>query len=383
MTQAEQVLLSLIRKSLFDSKESFPSDTDWDAVLREAKQQTVVGIAAKALPDSCAGEAREKWKAAEFQQLANTILYWKAQDELHRLLTESGIPFVILKGAAAAMYYPDPYRRAMGDIDFLVPPEQFDRTATVLLENGYLPDHEPTDRHIGFSKNKVSFELHHHFSYLDLDIEDALLSGISLAERISIDNHVFSALPANENGLVLLAHLWEHLHSGVGMRQVIDWMMFVLAHLSNEYWNITFSKLARDYGLEKLTITATQMCHKYFGLPYSCSWFADADEMLCDDLFSQILRSGNFGRKPNMNVADSKTISALSGIHRYGLFRQLQQRGEANWKAYHKHPCLKPFAWLYQLVRYTILWVISPKKQKLPSLMQRENEINDLLKRLK
>ena len=131
MTQAEQVLLSLIRKSLFDSKESFPSDTDWDAVLREAKQQTVVGIAAKALPDSSAGEAREKWKAAEFQQLANTILYWKAQDELHRLLTESGIPFVILKGAAAAMYYPDPYRRAMGDIDFLVPPEQFDRTATV------------------------------------------------------------------------------------------------------------------------------------------------------------------------------------------------------------------------------------------------------------
>lgn len=383
MTQSETVLLSLIKKSLFGTDEFIPADTDWNAVLKEAELQAVLGIVTAALPKECSSVIKAKWQATEYQRIAQQIRYWNAQDQLDQLLTEHEIPYVILKGAAAAMYYPSPSRRAMGDIDFLVPPEHFDTAKQVLIENGYSPDHEPTDRHAGFLKNHVSFELHHRFSYSDLYLEGAVLSGLSHAERKDVEGHRFWALPVAENGLVLLAHLWSHLHSGVGMRQAIDWMMFVHAHLDDDLWNKAFSKLARDHGLEKLAITAAQMCHQYFGLPCSCSWFAGADETLCEDLFSQILRYGNFGRKPSMNVADSKTISVLSGIHRYGLFRQLHRRGEVNWKAYHKHPWLKPFAWLYQLFRYPILWLTMPKKHKLSSLMQRENETNNLLKRLK
>lgn len=45
-------------------------------------------------------------------------------------------------------------------------------------------------------------------------------------------------------------------------------------------------------------------------------------------------------------------------IHCYGNhsiknpFRHLQMRGEANWKMLDKHPRLRPFAWMYQAVRY-------------------------------
>ncbi len=383
MTQSETVLLSLIKKSLFGIDESIPSDTDWSAVLKEAELQAVVGIVTAALPKECPSEIRAKWQKTEYQRIAQQIRYWNAQDQLDQLLTEHEIPYVILKGAASAMYYPSPSRRTMGDIDFLVPPEYFDMTEQLLIGNGYLPNHKPTDRHVGFSKNHVYFELHHRFSYPDLHLEDSVLSGLSHAERNDVDGHHFYTLPVAENGLVLLAHLWAHLHSGVGMRQVIDWMMFVHAHLNDDLWNKTFSKLARDHGLEKLAITAAQMCHKFFGLPCSYSWFTDPDETVCDDLFSQILRSGNFGRKTKTDLAASKALGALSGIHRYGLFRQLQKRGEINWKTYHKHPWLRPFAWLYQLFRYPILWFTMSKKHKLSSLMQRENEIYDLLKRLK
>ena len=42
----------------------------------------------------------------------------------------------------------------------------------------------------------------------------------------------------------------------------------------------------------------------------------------------------------------------VSIIRRKGLFKSLQTSGEYNWKAYHKHKWLKPFAWAFQIGRY-------------------------------
>ena len=104
-------------------------------------------------------------------------------------------------------------------------------------------------------------------------------------------------LRAVENELVLLAHLWNYLHTGVGLRQVLDWMMYVHAELNDELWNTAFAEQAEKYGLKKLAITAAHMCQMYLGLPDHFAWYADADEELCNDFLTQVLRSGNFGRK--------------------------------------------------------------------------------------
>lgn len=381
MTPSEQVLLSLIRQSLFGTEEAYPADVNWDAVLQEAKQQTVVGIVAKALPESCAGETRAKWTAAEYQLVANHVRYWKAQDELHQLLTENGIPYVILKGAAAAMYYPGPMRRAMGDIDFLVPTDRYEEAKALLFENGYQLHHQDDDRHIGFNKGHVFYELHHRFSYEDLDLEEPLLAAMPRAIEKDLEGHRFFTLPTAENGLVLLAHLWGHLHTGVGLRQAIDWMLFVHAELSDEAWETSFSQLSQQYGLQRLAKVAAHMCQKYFGLPDPCTWCADADEALCDELFSQIQCFGNFGRKARkLSATESKAQTALSQMLRYGFIRYLQKGGELQWKACHRHPWLKPFAWVYQLFRYPILWLTSPRQHSISSIMKKEKRLNDLLR---
>ena len=46
-------------------------------------------------------------------------------------------------------------------------------------------------------------------------------------------------------------------------------------------------------------------------------------------------------------------------------------------------PWLKPFAWLYQLIRYPVLWFRSPRHRKLSSLIEAEKERTKLLRRLK
>ncbi len=382
MTTTEQTILSLIRKSIFGCDENFRPEVDWKAVLEEAKQQTVVGIAAGALPSDILQKDRMEWEAAKYHQLAVSITYWDAQDQLHRLLTENGIPYVILKGAAAAMLYPAPFRRSMGDIDFWVPPEQITQTRDLLLENDYHL-HKKSSRCYIFSNEGIFFELHHQFSYTDLEMEDVLIAGISRAELHTVDEHAFYSLPPVENGLVLLGHLWNHLHSGVGLRHVLDWMLYVHKELDDELWYSEFSEQSEKYGLKKLAVAAAHMCRMYLGLPDSCRWYAEADEELCEELFSLIMKNGNFGRKMTRNTTFAKkTRVALSGMSRYGFFHHLQSRGEENWTACHRHPWLKPFAGIYQLFRYLVLGIKTHQKEDLSDLVKTDQTTYDLLKRL-
>lgn len=384
MKQAEQAILDLVRKALFGAEVVFPSSIEWSDVLQEAQVQSVVGLTVKALPDDIPLSVKKEWETLALSQLASTLRYWNVQDELHLLLTQNNIPYVILKGAAAAMLYPDPFSRAMGDIDFLVPREHFEQAKALLAENGYHTSHEDSERHIAYSKNGVSYELHYRFSYRDLDMEDTLQAMIPLAKLQEIAGHRFFTLPVRENGLVLLAHLWNHLHTGIGLRQVIDWMMYVHTNLTDDFWSTQFSDMAKQVGLEKTAITATYMCRKYFLLSDQITWCLSADESLADRMMKMVLEYGNFGRKQlPQSEAERKAQTALSGVSRIGLFRQLQSRGEVNWKAYHKHPWLKPFAWLYQLFRYAVLWLIKPKKHKLSSLLRKQCETNELFEKLK
>ena len=44
----------------------------------------------------------------------------KSHLKIHKLLTDAGIPYVIIKGLASGLYYPDFLLRSMGDVDFLI-----------------------------------------------------------------------------------------------------------------------------------------------------------------------------------------------------------------------------------------------------------------------
>lgn len=348
MENSHKLLLKLLKASLFENNTFFPVETDWEAVLSEAKAQTIVALAAKAVPQ----EFALHWQANVFQSQAHLLRVLHGQSQLVNLFEKAGIPLVILKGTAAAVYYPEPARRAMGDVDFLVPQDHFEEAVQLMREHGYHHMKQSTTRHISFMKDGVEFELHHHFSYEDMDIEDEIIAGLSQPEWREIGTYWFPMLPRLANGLVLLTHLRNHLKSGVGLRQMADWMMYVDKELDDEFWHSEFRQVAESKGLATLAITATRMCQRYLGLSERITWCAAADDTLCDQLLALLFSSGEFGRKASNSV---EGVSML--IRENGLFRYLQNLGEANWAAYHRHPTLKPFCWVYQgcrVVRKTI-----------------------------
>ena len=377
MTASEQMLLALIRASLFDVPLSIEGDVDWDAVYREAQAQSVAFLVAESVPE----QFKAQWINSSYHSIAHYVRILHSQDEIVKLFAEAGIRIAILKGTAAAIYYPEPSRRAMGDIDFLVPQDQYDRSVELMLQNGYQITHhnDAYTRHIGFTKNSISFELHHHFSYDDLDIETYLIEGLNHAEEASIEGISFPMLPALPNGLVLLAHICNHLKKGMGLRQIIDWMMYVNSVLDDTFWESSFKDAAKSVGLDKLAAGVTRMCVLYLGLEEKVSWARNVDDDLCRRLMEIVLESGNFGRKQGSGNDVEKVLTMFK---MQGLFRYLQCAGESNWKSYKNHHWLKPFCWLYQIFRYIRQGIHSKRGRRMLLDAERSNERYSVLREL-
>ena len=155
----------------------------------------------------------------------NTNLLYE-QDILSNLLT--GIPFLFLKGTCAAVYYPVPYRRILGDIDLIVSPQYFEAAYNTLKKNGYYTS-DPLngkERHVHFIHNGVIIELHRRFATLNSRDSEELMDGWLFNSKPvvgKIGRFTFPMLPDELNGLVLLTHINQHLENGLGLRQILDW----------------------------------------------------------------------------------------------------------------------------------------------------------------
>ena len=224
-------LFQILKASLFTDEPV--AVEDWKAVFTEMKAQTVAALPAEWLQKYPIPDAGE-WSAYCALQQGGWIRVMHGQKQLLELLDKHDIPCVILKGAAAAMYYPHPSLRAMGDVDFLVKRGDLDRAAEVLESNGYVLTQEKDcsdhRHHYRYAKNGIRFELHWKIPIVQ-DSDERLLEcfedGIDQREFRTIEGFTFPVFSETLNGLVLIFHINQHLREGLGLRQIVDWMMYL------------------------------------------------------------------------------------------------------------------------------------------------------------
>lgn len=345
----QKCLLELIKASLFGVSTDFSKDVNWKKVFELSKAQCIVPLISSYVPQ----DYRNEWLELSYQSKAQFMQILYEQNSLVNLLKSNDISFVILKGCAAAIYYPVPSVRTFGDIDFYISNDSCDSTIKILKENGYylLSSNE---RHYVFEKNGVDFELHYRFScdrYNDID--QYVTNGLSNAVDYKIGNYTYPGLPSYENGLVLLGHIMQHLKGlGIGLRQIIDWMMFVHSELDDSSWNDHFKSLAAESGLERLAVTVTYMCKMWLGLPDEITWCNVADKEVADQLLIRILDDGNLGHER----AHLEFVKAA--VKKEGSFKYLQSTGMIHWTLAQKYAVFRPFAWLYQLCRYACKGIV-------------------------
>lgn len=337
------------------------TDNDWEEIYCELEAHAIAGIPFEwAMEHLKIPEAvRSRWEQSRMNQVVVFSRLLQEQSELCRLMQDAGIPMVILKGTAAAMYYPDPYARAMGDIDFLVGKSDFQRAYQLMKDNGYqlMYEENHSKNHITLHKNGFMFEIHHQpVGVLDDCKEGEYLleliwNGIENAEIAVVDFCRVPMLPWLQNGIVLLTHIVRHLKTGIGLRHIIDWMMYVNSKLHDDNWYGSMRPVLEKAGLETMTKSVTRMCQLYLGLSENeITWCSDADESVCGDLMSYIIMQGNFGRKVLMQDKGARIVGEVHNPIQF--FKLLQEKGLARWDLAQKHPVFKCVAWLYTICRY-------------------------------
>lgn len=348
--KTEQNTLRLLKTALSDIPPEVSIDS-WQAVKQELADQAVLTLPIDALIAAAQTPAEKqecsRIVAENLRTFHNIML---EQEELNTVLAD--VPFVVLKGASAAMYYPIPEYRQMGDIDIIVAPKDFDRAVVMLDRRGY----ERTnglERHIGFRTSEgIEIELHRLFASGMNDEQNAILdqliySAIEKREFVDVCGYSVPVLPTLGNGLVLLAHINQHLSSGLGLRQIVDWMMYVEKCLPDDCWNASFGSLSDAIGMKTLAETTTLLCKRYLGLN-GVTWCDNADEALADELLAYLFDKGNFGRK--QEFYSNKTVEVMHSLNNpKQFFDYLVAGGMLHWEAARKYRILKPLAPFYQI----------------------------------
>lgn len=341
--------------SSIPSSTSTPADSMDRDVAAEALAQSVYSLIGT--------------EADVFYIISKNVQISYEQEQLSTVLR--GIPYVVLKGLAAAIYYPEPLRRTLGDIDIIVRPEDFSRTYHQLVNAGYKTDELPDGdaRHVHFTINGVVIELHRRYAVLNDPKHEELLDSwifesINHAVEGTIEDQMFPMLPSHLNGFVLLAHINQHLEDGLGIRHILDWVMYVQKRLPDEKWQ-EFKSYTDQLGLTTLAIVTARVGQMYLHAYPDYKWCAGTRSGLSieerclegsevDKLAAALLEycfdCGNFGAKLGQDNTVTMIMSHGKGVG--GFFRNLQKRGEGNWEILSTHPELRPFAWIYQAGRY-------------------------------
>lgn len=354
MTDTELVVFEILQRSLFikeNGDDLFFDSYDWNAVFTEMKNQAVAALPLYLVRS--AGfqnlDVQRPWEEYIIRSQGHWLCIMHEQSSLLNLLEANNIPSVILKGSAAAITYPHPSLRMMGDIDIFVKRCDHSLAAKLLEENGYslVQDKKACSSHFSYSKSGIAIELHRKIPIVEDTDEYRLKSfeeGIDHRIWLEIDSFKFPVFPPVLNGMVLLFHINQHLREGLGLRQIIDWGMYI-KNLPPLQWPKLLDFI-RSVHMETLAITVTAMCEKYLGIIPEFE-YGTYDDALVVDLMEYIISKGNFGQKGGKEEKTSAVFLDMANPIR--ILKRLEKGGLYRWKATKRYALLRPFAWIYQI----------------------------------
>ena len=132
-----EIILKSISNTLFKTGGVVEyQDINWHLLLDECKRQTVCYIVFEGLENKHAipRDVYEKWFNYIGMYMRDNHSVNNHHSYLDSLMKKYGLPYCIYKGAASEFYYPNPALRAMGDVDFAVPKECFEKALDLLKD---------------------------------------------------------------------------------------------------------------------------------------------------------------------------------------------------------------------------------------------------------
>ena len=379
----QTVLLHLLAAALGTESQPLTDEVcrtvDWECVAKESMHQTVCPLvfeAASAYQAFIPPKVYERWFTLSFGYMRHAQMTFESQRRLGELLGDT-YPFIILKGAAAASYYPQAERRCFGDVDFLIDPTQREAVEALLAADGYERWDSEHICHVVYRKGKEHLEMHFEIAGIPYgkagERVRAYIDGAERRGREQTVGDVSFPMPSpRDHALILLLHMQHHtLGTGLGLRHLCDWATFVDRTARESFWQTDVLPLLEEIGLLVYAAAMTKTAAIY--LHTACPpWAESVNEQLCGGLMEDILTGGNFGCKDDLRAASGMLISenGKDGTRHgmlYNLAHTLHEAVLLQYPIVKKCPILYPFIYVYKAARFCVLCLCG----KRPSLTKR------------
>ncbi len=379
----QQAFLELVKIGIGTSKGSFDfsllSADDWKAVMKESRAHAVQLLCFDSTKDIVSlipFDIYALWLRYSTAVISNNLSVQKSQSELVDLLEAENCPYIILKGMSAAYYYPDPEKRALGDVDFLINVKHKEKITEALISEGYNKPFDGHRYHDAFFKGKSELEMHYEIAGIPSGtagekFREYLKDAETKFEKIG--DPEFRKPTDDIHAVVILLHTLHHMLSGgIGVRHLCDWACFVEKTHGEPFWQNDIIPLLKATGTYTFASVITEVCYKYLGSARP-EWCEDVSDELCGEVVKDIIELGNFGKK---NQERSKSGDMLSTDIKKGKIRSmLASLHSSAYTAYpilNKAPYLYPFIFVYRIFRYLVLIVMG----KRPSLIKTNSYAN-------
>ncbi len=352
---------------------------DWLALLRLANTHHILPMIYEAVYSCPAAleSAQEVFASYKRSILHSVMLQAIKTSEFLSLfahLKAAGVTPCVVKGIVCRSLYPNPDYRMSGDEDILIPPEQFKLCHDTMLEYGMelsTPEQDiDADYEIPYGKKGSPIYIELHKSLFPPDCEaygdfNGFFEGIEqrLIE-VPVQGGSVTTMGYTDHLFYLICHAFKHfLHSGFGIRQVCDIVLFANAYGDQIDWDRVLENCREIHG-ERFAASLFQIGEKYLTFDrekacYPVPWRSiqvDETAMLMDLLDSGIYGDSNMSRKHSSNLtlnavsAQKQGKKASGGVLKtvFPSAKALQGR----FPYLKQHPYLLPVAWMSRVLKY-------------------------------
>ena len=300
-----------IRCALWGNKPEKNPNANWTTVMKVAKEQAVFGLVFYGAEGMMASQLAQQqvfeWIGVAEQIRRQNLMMNEELVGFDRAMRAWGIDYRVVKGHVAASCYPEPLLRQPGDIDLYCTVEYYQRFNELLSNRGTKIRHGASEKHVEFERHGLLYELHwtlNNFSKARWQTYFDKILSEDKGMTVNVGGTEIPTLSPTMNALYIFIHLFHHLiHSGVGLRQLCDWMMW-LHRYKDEIDKDELLRHLKAMELERPYRVLGAILVEHLGLPERefPLTITGKDRTRSRRIIADIMRMGNFGH--NIHKAD-------------------------------------------------------------------------------
>lgn len=382
----DKELLALLKDARLNRKSEYRK-LNYDELYKLSYQHQVSALIYNQIYDfpDFPLDIKNHWKSHAIKINAFQTMKTMKLLEIYKKFIDHHLNVIVVKGIICRSLYPQPDNRQSNDEDLYIQTKDLNQVKDILLQENFQIFHESDDvtTFIDYTSG-LSIELHtslfskeskaygKYQTLFDKAFEHTMIHQIQGVNLVSLDY--------NYHLLFLILHFVKHfLHSGVGIRQVLDIVMYVEKYNKNINWGQIF-EILKYFQIDDLMMNIFLLAHDYLDFDCANIPLQNIKQNDYQDLLTDIMNAGIFGQSSNERIHSSTiTLNALSDGNTNilkSIFPSLKEM-KGKYEYLHSFPFLLPIAYLSRIYHYLI------KKQNSKKTIEIGQQRVQLLKKYK